>query len=100
MPVYVLLANMTDQGRRRMKATIPRLRPLMQEAEQHGIKVIGWWLTMGPYDSVAVVEAPSDEAIAMATLGESMNGDVETVTMRAFTLDEAERLVGQLPTPS
>gem|GEM_PF-4027065 len=34
MPVYVILAKMTDQGRRRFRETVPRLRPIMQQAER------------------------------------------------------------------
>ncbi len=101
MPAYVVLTKLTAQGRQRLNAHMPQLRQAFQQTEQMvGFKVHEWWMTMGPYDSVAVVEAPSDEAITLAILADSLKGDAETVTMRAFTLDEAERLVSQLSTPS
>jgi uncharacterized protein with GYD domain len=100
MPTYLILARFTDEGRRHVKDVPQQVRQAIQQAEQQGFKVHGWWLTMGPYDTVGVVDAPSDEAMAMGALAEGMQGGIETVTMRAFNLDEAERLVSQLPRPA
>jgi uncharacterized protein with GYD domain len=100
MATYISLVKLTDQGRRNFKQTPQTVRQVMEQAGQQGVTFQGWYLTMGPYDAVAIVEAPSDEAIAMGVLTELMRGEIETLTMRAFTLDEVEGLVNQLPTPS
>jgi uncharacterized protein with GYD domain len=100
MATYVTLVKLTDQGRRRLKQTPQDMRQVMRRAAEQGITFRGWYLTMGPYDSVAIVEAPGDEAVAVGVLGTLLAGDIETLTMRAFTLEETEALVGRLPPPA
>jgi uncharacterized protein with GYD domain len=98
MPTYIVLVKLTEQGRRNLKQTPQNIRQIMQMAGQQGTTFKGWYLTMGPYDSVSIVEAPSDEAIASGVLGEALRGEIESLTMRAFTLEETENLLNQLPT--
>ena len=51
---------------------------------------------MGAYDLVAVVEAPSDEAVAKVALALGSKGNVKTTTLRAFTEAEFRDIVGSL----
>lgn len=100
MATYIVLVKLTDQGRRNLKQTPPMIRQIMQQSAQQGVTFLGWYLTMGPYDAVSIVEAPSDEAVAVGVLAEAMRGEIEPLTMRAFTVDEAEHLLNQIPTPT
>lgn len=100
MATYIVLVKLTDLGRRNLKQTAQGVRQIMQQASQQGVTFRGWYLTLGPYDAVSIVDAPSDEAVAMGVLAEAMRGEIEPLTMRAFTLDETEALVTQLPPPS
>ncbi len=100
MATYIILVKLTDQGRRNLKQTAQGMRQIMQQTSQQGVAFRGWYLTMGPYDAVSIVDAPSDEVVAMGVLAEAIRGEIEPLTMRAFTLEEAEALVDQLPTPS
>jgi uncharacterized protein with GYD domain len=97
MPNYVVLIKLTEQGRRNLKQTPQNVRQVMQMAGQQGATFKEWYLTMGPYDAVSIVEAPSDEVLASGVLSELVRGEIESLTMRAFTLEETENLLNQLP---
>jgi uncharacterized protein with GYD domain len=49
------------------------------------------------YDYVAVGEAPSDEAAAAYALALAGQGNVSTLSMKAFTLEEMGAIVAKLP---
>ena len=97
MPKYVVLVNFTDEGIRRQQDRA-RSAEWTKEREAHakelGITQESMYLTMGPYDRVAVYDAPSDEAIAKFALWVGSRGSVRTLTMRAFTEAEAANILG------
>ena len=49
--------------------------------------------TIGPYDIVAVVEAPSDEVMTALALQVSSIGNVRTTTMRAYGKEEMGSII-------
>lgn len=53
-----------------------------------------YW-TVGPYDLVAVVEAPDDETAAAALLRLGAVGNIRSTTMRAFGRDEVEGIIAK-----
>lgn len=93
MPTYVSLINWTDQGVRTFKDTVDRAEAGKQLATAFGgaLKDIYW--TIGPYDIVAVSEAPDDETATAFALALSSQGNVRTTTMRAFGPDEMRPIV-------
>jgi uncharacterized protein with GYD domain len=97
MSAYIVLGNFTEQGIKNVKDTVNRARAAGQAAQAVGGRFIGVWWTLGPYDLVAVIEAPDDETATRLMLGTAMQGNVRTVTMRAFSEDEMQRIVGGLP---
>jgi uncharacterized protein with GYD domain len=44
--------------------------------------------TVGPYDAVAIVEAPDDETITSFLLTIGAQGNIRTTTLRAFDRNE------------
>jgi uncharacterized protein with GYD domain len=50
-------------------------------------------LTMGQYDFVATLEATDDELVAKYLLAPEAEGNVKTVTLRAFTEEEYRRII-------
>ncbi len=92
MATYVVLFNMTDQGIKDIKGAPARVRERMQAAAGRGFKPVSWYLTMGQYDAVAVVEADDETAMAAGLLRLASEGNVRSTTMRAFSLDEFERI--------
>ncbi|MBI4672225.1 MAG: GYD domain-containing protein [Chloroflexi bacterium] len=96
MPVYVSLINLTDQGIRTIKDDPNRVKSASRIADQEGIKLLAEWWTMGPYDAVMITEAPDDETINRFLLGAGRQGNIRTVTLRAFTPDEMAQIIERL----
>ena len=97
MAHYVLLMNMTEKGARAAREIPARIAEGMKAWEAMGGKTLSFHITMGPYDYVAVGEAPSDEAAAAYALALASQGNVTTLSMKAFTPDEMSAVVGKLP---
>ena len=97
MPKYVALVNFTDEGIRRAQdvaGSAARTKERETRAKELGITQDTMYLTMGPYDRVAVYDAPCDEAMAKFALWVGSRGSVRTITMRAFTAEEASNILG------
>ena len=88
MPTYVVLINFTDQGIRNVKQTTQRTDHGGEIAEKHGLKLEQAYWTVGPYDMVAVFEAPDDAAMSAHLLEIGSLGNIRTTTLRAY--DEQE----------
>ena len=94
---HVMLMKMTDQGARAVKDVPARIEEGIKAWEAMGGKVLSFHATLGPYDYVAIVEAPSDEAGAAYALGLASQGNVTTLSMKAFTRQEIGAIVAKLP---
>jgi uncharacterized protein with GYD domain len=97
MAAYISLVNFTDQGIKNAKETVKRVRAAAQIAQTAGARFIGVWWTLGPYDLVAIIEAPDDETATRLLLATAMQGNVRSITLRAFSEEEMERIVQGLP---
>lgn len=97
MPHYVLLMKLTDQGARTAKDIPARIDAGIKAWEAMGGKTLSFHATLGPYDYVAVVDAPSDEAGAAYALGLAAQGNVTTLSMKAFTPPEFGAIIAKLP---
>jgi uncharacterized protein with GYD domain len=97
MPMYVVLANWTEQGIRNVKDTVTRTEQVQAAAEQSGGRLVGSWWTQGAYDIVAVFEFPDDETASAAAIAAGMLGNVRTQTMRAYGREEMQRILEKLP---
>ena len=63
MPIYVALVNWTDRGIRTVSSAVERAGKGAEIAKKHGAKFLEHYWTNGPYDVVAIVEAPDDESV-------------------------------------
>jgi uncharacterized protein with GYD domain len=97
MATFVILAKYTQQGIQGVKDSPKRLDNFKSAAQRMGANVRGFYLTMGRYDIVTVVEAPDDETAAKIALATGSLGNVSTETLRAFNEDEFRKLIGALP---
>ena len=84
MPTYISLINWTEKGAAEFKDTVDRAEAGKALAGKFGgaLKEIYW--TLGPYDIVAISEAPDDESATAFALTLASQGNVRTTTMRAF----------------
>jgi uncharacterized protein with GYD domain len=96
MPTYVLLDHFTDQGIRNVKDTLKRSQTFRQLAKKHGATVREVFWTQGQYDVVSIVEAPDDQAVAALSLSVESAGNVRIQTLRAFTAEEMEKILGKV----
>ena len=54
MPTYILLMNLTEQGAKDIKNAPERVKATIKAAEATGSKNLGFYLTMGEYDYIAI----------------------------------------------
>ena len=91
---YVVLYRFTEQGRKHVKDTIHRADEIRRLNETAGFSVVGMYYTQGQYDVVAIVEAPSEEAMLTGLFAIAEEGNVTSETLRAFSPEEVQRAVG------
>lgn len=94
MFTYIVLYRFTEQGRRQIKDTVHRAQELRELNETAGFNVVGMWWTQGRYDFVAVLEAPSEDAMLTGLFNIAEAGNVVSETLRAFTPEELQRALG------
>ena len=95
MSAYVSLIHWTDQGLKEHKDSTKRLKDFAKLAESKGGRVREALYTVGEYDIVVVTEFPDDETATAVLLQVGSLGNVRTNTMRAFTADEMDGIVGR-----
>ena len=88
MPTYIALLNWTDQGIRDYKDTAKRAEAFAAATQNVGANLLNIYWTVGPYDVVAVIEAPDDETAAAAVLRLGGGGNVPNTTPRGFDREE------------
>jgi uncharacterized protein with GYD domain len=96
MARYIALINFTEQGIKTLKDWDKRMAATKERLERAGGKLIDVYLTLGEFDAVAITEAPNDEVALRAAIEYGMAGNGRSRTMRAFTSEEAVRIVKQL----
>jgi len=95
MPHYVSLLKWTDQGIKTVRESPKRADAAKALVQQLGGKM-DIFFTMGEYDLVAISEAPNDETVLQALLQLGSLGNVRSTTLKAWTLDEATRVLAKL----
>lgn len=97
METYIILANYTQQGVANIKESPARIQAVHKAVEAAGGKWLGWYLTMGQYDMVLIVQAPNAQVAASLLLAIGSQGNVSTQSMRAFNEEEFKALVASMP---
>jgi uncharacterized protein with GYD domain len=88
MPLYIMMSNLTDEGRKTVKSNPNRIKEVNKEVEAYGIKVVAQYVVLGQYDFINVLEAPNHEAIAKLATDLGSRGTIQTSTLAALTLDD------------
>jgi uncharacterized protein with GYD domain len=89
--------KLTDQGIKDIKDAPQRIKDGIKGVEAMGGKVTSFYLTMGDYDYVAIVEFPNDEVGMTYLMRLGSLGNVRTTTLKAFTTEQMTDMVGNLP---
>jgi uncharacterized protein with GYD domain len=96
MATYISLVSWTEQGIRNVKESPARAEAFKALAAKMGVNVKSLYYTLGNHDIVTTLEG-SDEAVTAVLLKVSSMGNVKSQTMRAFTQEEATRIISSMP---
>ena len=96
MSHYIILWKFTDEGIKNLKGSPKRAETFKRTIEKAGGKLIGTFYTFGEYDGVSIVEASDDMVVMSSLLSVENQGNARTVTLKAFTYDEAAKIIGSL----
>ena len=96
MSTYIALAKWTATGLQKLKDSPTRLDAGRKEFAGTGVKLKDFYMLMGQYDMLIVIEAPDDAAMAKAVLALASKGSIQTETFRAFTEDEYRKIVSAI----
>ena len=97
MPRYMTLIRLTQQGVVKIKESTSRLDTARKAAESMGGKIHDWYLLMGKYDGMFISEFPDDETVARFMLSVGAQGNVITLTMKAFAEPEYRKIIASIP---
>jgi len=97
MPFYIILGKFTDEGIKAIKESPKRVEEQRVAIEKAGGKLHGFYYTMGEYDFVSIVEGPSDESALALLFSLGRLGRVRTITLKAFPVEEAAKIIEKLP---
>jgi uncharacterized protein with GYD domain len=97
METYIILGRYTREGAAQVKDGPARIEDVRKAIEAAGGKLLGWYLTMGQYDFVAITQGPSATSAAGLLLTVGAQGNIRTETLRAFTEAEFKNIVAGLP---
>ena len=97
MAKYISLVKYTAKGIENVKESPNRFDGFKQLCESMGATVEGFFLTMGRYDLVVIVDAPNSETVAKIILTTGSGGAVSTETLRAFSEEEYRNIISELP---
>lgn len=96
MPTYIMLANWTDQGIRKVNDSPERLDAARQLCRQHGAEITAFYMTLGAYDMLVIIDAPNDDEFAKLALSIAKGGNIRTATLKAFDESRYRAIIGSV----
>lgn len=87
MAVYVMLTNLTAEGRKTLKESPNRIKEVNKEIEAMGVKLLCQYALLGPYDFVNVIEALDLKTVARVATELGSRGTLKTMTMAAMPVE-------------
>lgn len=96
MTTYIILCSYTSVGLRTIHESPERLEKARRTGTRYDVEIKDFYLTMGQFDIVLIVVAPSDDAVAKFCLSLSSEGAVKTTTLRAFNESEYREVIHDL----
>ena len=88
MPHYIILSNLTDEGRRTIKQKPERIIEVNKEVEAMGVKIHKQYALLGSYDFISIVEAPNNETVMKMSVEIGARGSVHLMTLPALPVEE------------
>jgi uncharacterized protein with GYD domain len=88
MAIFVMLSNLTDEGRKTLNKNPERIKEVNKEVEAMGVKILAQYALLGPYDFVSILDAPNSATVSRLAMDLGARGTVQTMTMAALPIDE------------
>ena len=88
MTIYIAFTNLSPEGRQAIKKDPARIKANNREIEAMGVKILGQYATLGQYDFVSILDAPSAEAIFKVAVDLTGRGVSQVQTLEAKTIDD------------
>jgi len=96
MPTYIMLSSWTDQGIRQVRDSPDRLEAARKLCAQHGAEITAFYMTLGSYDMVVIIDAPNDEAFARLAISIAKGGNIRTKTLKAFDEGQYRKVIASI----
>lgn len=88
MPKYVILSNLTDEGRKTILDHPERIKEVNEEMENKGAEILEQYFLLGKYDFITIVEAPSKADVTKVVMEIASRGSIDTMTLPAMEVGE------------
>ena len=88
MAIYIMMTNLTDEGRKTVKTNPQRIKEVNKEVEAMGVKILAQYAVLGQYDFINILEAPNHETVAKLATELGSRGTLQTTTLAAMHLDD------------
>jgi uncharacterized protein with GYD domain len=93
MNTYIVLGNYTEKGLAAIKQSPKRRAGVRKLLKKLGGRMKDFYLVMGGFDLLLIVELPNDETCARFALTVGAAGFVRTTTLRAFDEKGYHRII-------
>jgi uncharacterized protein with GYD domain len=90
MATYILLLNLTSEGRAKAFRDPDYLLGVENGISIPGVQTLGVYAVLGPYDYVTLVSAPNNEAIARFSLELGVKASVQATTLPVIPASSLE----------
>ena len=94
---YVVFTRLTAAGRKRVHDDPDRLMAIRREIERMGVRIDRQFATMGEYDFITFIDAPSNEHVAKVGAELSSLGTMKLTTFPAISVDRFQQLLKIAP---
>ncbi|BCS52921.1 GYD domain-containing protein [Geobacter sp. SVR] len=96
MNTFIIFFRFTDKGIAGIRESPARVEAAKEKARSMGAVVKHFYALSGLYDTMLMLEAPSEEHVARIALSIASQGNVKTEVVRAFDEQEYCRIVSEL----
>src|SRR5215469_16573426 len=95
--LFIMSLNFTERGIREIKDDVKRAQAALDLAKKCGCEIKQIFLTSGEYDLLQIIETANADNLAKYALANGRLGFVRTHTALARPLEEATKIIAELP---
>lgn len=92
MATFVVLAKWSEKTYEGMQNAAAEAEEIKKFIAAQGAKILGWYVLMGRFDEMCILEAPNAETVGKIVVTLNAKYGTTTETMQAFSEAEAMQL--------